>query len=191
VPLSTPVKIRSVTKAGDWTRLVQTPAAAGEVLDLGSIELCANDAIEATSFVINGDGFKDQLETLVTNKNDDQFSYAKYNGGSDPTNVVYVQRLSRDLSITLFFREQAVGKPDPAHVTVLIKRKVGDNQYQYYRAGAHHAGSTVTLDITRYGKVGEPVTGTFSGTFVESDNPSQRVTITHGKFAVLRHPDIR
>jgi hypothetical protein len=70
-----------------------------------------------------------------------------------------------------------------------IERKAGDKTI-YYEAGTYIAGSKLQLNITRYGSVGEPVEGTFSGTFVIKSGAGKTVTITNGIFSVLRHPDL-
>jgi hypothetical protein len=186
--MGTSVKLSSVTPHGKWDRILQTSTTPGDVIDLGTIELCANPVIKETSFVITGDGFNGKLETLETNKNYDGFSYAKYLRGSDPQTVVYVKRLSKDLSFTVFFPEQIIGERGLTKTFFRIERKVG-NQTTYYEAGPTIAGSSLQLNITRYGKVGEPVEGTFSGTFIIKSSGGKTVTITNGIFAVLRHED--
>jgi hypothetical protein len=187
-PVGTSLKLLSVTPHGKWERMVLTSTTPGDIIALGTMDLCVNPAIKETGFVITGDGFDGKLETLETNKNYDGFSYARYMKGSDPQTVVYVKRLSKDLSFTVFFPEQMPGERGMTKTFFRIERKVG-NQTTYYEAGPTIAGSTLQLNITQYGKVGEPVEGTFSGTFIIKGSGGKKVTITNGIFSVLRHED--
>jgi hypothetical protein len=170
-------------------QVIQTSATPGATTDLGTLELCANPAIGESSFVITGDGFDKKLETLPTNKNYIVFSYARYRKGTTPETTVNVNRLSKDLSFTINFPGQQTGERGSEKTFMRIERKAG-NQITYYEAGTYVEGSKLQLSITRYGSVGEPVEGTFSGTFLVKNGAGKTVTITNGIFSVLRHPDL-
>jgi hypothetical protein len=52
--------------------------------------------------------------------------------------------------------------------------------------------STLNLKITKYEAVGGAIEGTFSGTFLVQDDDGftgETVTVSDGKFSLLRYPD--
>jgi hypothetical protein len=188
VPPNTSVRIQSNTQHDTWSRVVQTPATPGEVLDLGAYEACDNPAIGPTSFVINGDGFNNQLETLLTNENVGSLSNAKFYGGSSQSTWVEVQRPGRNPVVKITFPGKQTGKMELTKTTIQIEYKV-DGKYTYYEASSRIAGSSMQVEVIRYGNVGEPITATFSGTLVRRGDPAKTVTITNGKIEALRSPD--
>lgn len=187
------VEITSNTPNGDWKKVVQTPAASGEVLDLGTMEICENVEVGETSFRITGDGFDDALIDIVSNKNWSASNMGVYYPGAEYT-LVLVDDLEKDVAVTVWFPGNDVGKKTQIdEVVVSIQRRMG-NTTTYYWAGLTEEDTTLKLEITKYGEVGDVIEGVFSGTFYLQNASQQftgeKVTITDGKFSVVRYADL-
>ena len=57
-----------------------------------------------------------------------------------------------------------------------------------YREEFSASGSTMNIEVTEYGDIGEHIKGTFSG-IVKNGRTSHSVNITKGKFDVIRRDD--
>lgn len=191
-PLNMSVEVSSSTQHGTWTRTVQTPATAGEAIDLGIIELCENQAVGETSFRITGDGMTNTLINVNSNKNSEFYNMGAYYPGLGVTLAV-VQDLAAETYVGIIFPGDTPGVHQPSdELAVTIERNVG-NSTVYYWAGFTAENSTLNFEVTKYGDVGETIDGKFSGKFLVQDINKQftgaTVDITEGKFSVLRYPN--
>lgn len=190
-PTNMSVLISSSTSNGTWTRTVQTAATPGEVTQMGTIELCDNALVGETSFRMTGDGFNNVLFAIVSNQNMDFTNMGIYYPTSNVTIGVAVS-LTDEMNMSFFFPGNTTGvKANVEETSVMIVRE-SENRTVYYWGGTM-PGSDLKLNVTRYDDVGGVIEGTFSGTFLMRDEGEtfgdKKVTITDGKFSVLRYPD--
>ena len=191
-PLNTTVELSSTTEHGTWTREVMTPSSADEVLDIGTIELCENENVGETSFRVSGGGLDNELFKIVSNENSQQFNYSVYFQTADLT-ILYVQDMTTEMHLSIIMPGQSTGDQEVTDdLFVGIQRPVGDGVLSYW-SGLGFENSSLQLNITKYEEVGGVIEGTFSGTFIvleeDVDHTGETVTITDGKFSVLRYPD--
>ena len=187
------VEVTSSTPRGTWKKVVQTPSAAGQVLDLGTIEICENVEVGETSFRVTGDGMDGAIFNIVSNKNWAASNMGVYYPLAGYT-LVLVDDLESDIALTVWFPGNDTGqKTQLNEVVISIQRTVG-NSTTYYWAGITEEDETLELEITKYGDVGGVIEGVFSGTFyLQNSNQEftgETVKITDGKFSVVRHPDV-
>ena len=188
-PNATAVTVKSTTPGGVWERSFTTPSNAGEVVDLGSIEICDNMVVGKTEFRITGDGFADSLFLIVSNQNMKGLNSAAYYPGEGVT-FVSIYSLSQDMYFTMAFPGQKSGKIDPASPLLIcsIKREMESGSRMYLGGSAYT--TNLDVEITKYDDVGGAVEGTFSGTFrIDHVTSTETVTITDGKFSALRYED--
>lgn len=191
-PLNLSVEVSSSTQHGTWRRTVQTPATAGEVLDLGVIELCENQAVGQTSFRITGDGMSNALINVNSNKNNEFYNMGAFYPG-DAVTLAIARDLDAEIYVGIIFPGNTTGvRQESDELAVTIERKVG-NSTVYYWAGFTAENSSLNFEVTKYGDVGESIEGKFSGTFLVQDVnkawTGETVSITEGKFSVLRYPN--
>lgn len=191
-PLDMTVVISSSTQHGTWTRTVETPSTSGEVIDLGIIELCENQAVGETSFRVTGDGMTNALINVNSNKNSEFHNMGAYYPETGVTLAV-IQDLAAELYVGIIFPGNSTGVRQASdELAVTIERKVG-NSTVYYWAGFTAENSILNFEVTKYGDVGGTIEGTFSGKFLVQDINKQftgeTVNITDGKFSALRYPD--
>lgn len=191
-PLNMSVEISSSTQHGTWTRTMQTPSTAGEVVDLGVIELCENQAVGETSFRITGDGMSNVLINVNSNKNSEFHNIGAYYPETGLT-LAAIQDIAAEVYVGIIFPGNTIGARQASdELAVTIQRKVG-NSTVYYWAGFTAENSVLNFEVTKYGDVGSTIEGTFSGKFLVQDINKQftgeTVNITDGKFSVLRYPD--
>jgi hypothetical protein len=190
-PLNTNVEISSSTEHGTWKRTVTTPSSADQVLDLGTIELCDNPSVGETSFRMTGDGMDNELFNVVSSENNQYANMGVYYKGSNVT-IGVVDDLDSETYLTLIFPGNSTGEFDASEEAVVtIQREVG-NTTSYYWSAYGMENSTLNLKITKYEAVGGAIEGTFSGTFLVQDDDGftgETVTVSDGKFSLLRYPD--
>ena len=192
-PLNATVEISSSTEHGTWTKTLQTPATPTEVVDLGIMELCENKAVGETSFRITGDGMNNALINVNSNKNSEWHNMGAYYPGENVTLAV-IQDLTDQFYVGIIFPGNTTGVRQPSdELAVTVERKTGTSTL-YYWAGFTADNSQLNFEVTEYGAVGGIIQGTFSGKFLVQDINKQftgeTVTITDGKFSVVRYPDI-
>jgi hypothetical protein len=191
-PANMSVEISSSTESGTWTKTIQTAATPGETTDLGTIELCQNSTVGETSFRITGDGFDNTLFNVVSNKNMNATNMGLYYPSEDIT-LAAIDDLGDELLIYIWFTGNTTGLREPSdQMLITITRKTAESTV-YYWGGYAEIDSEVDLNITRYDDVGGVIEGTFSGNFLVQDINKQftgaQVTISDGKFSVVRYPD--
>jgi hypothetical protein len=191
-PANMAVELSSTTESGTWVKTIQTSSAPGEETALGTIELCENEAVGETSFRITGDGFNNTLFNIVSNQNMEGTNLGMYHQSANVTLAV-VDDLGDEIYIFIYFPGKSTGvvtASDEAFVTITRTTASGT---AYYWSGYNELGATLDLNITRYDNVGGVIEGTFSGKFllqdVNKEFTGEQVTISDGKFSVLRYPD--
>ena len=191
-PLNTTVKVSSSTEHGTWTREMVTPSSPGEVLDIGTIELCQNEKVDETSFRVSGGGLNNELFKIESNENSQYQNFGIYYESADMT-ILFVQDMKSELYLTIMMPGQATGEVKVSeNLFIGIQRPVGNTVVSYW-SGYDLENSTLKMNITKYEDVGGVIEGTFSGKFItlaEGETyTGEIVTITDGKFSVLRYPD--
>lgn len=194
VPANVTVELSSSTAKGTWTRQIETPSTPGEVLDIGTVELCENAAVSETSFRVTGAGFNNALFNIVSNQNMEQTNMGRFYPGSNITLAV-IDDIYDELYMGIIFPGNTTGRRQQIdEVAITIERKTA-NTTVYFWGGLTEENTTLSLDITRYESPGGVIEGTFSGTFLVQDINKQftgeTVKITEGKFSVLRYPDVQ
>lgn len=192
-PVNTLVEVSIGTGSGAWQKTAQTPSATGEVLDLGTIEICDNARVGETSFRITGDGLNNQLFTVLSNENTEMMNMGAYYPFDDVTLAV-VDDLADEIYMGFIFPGNTTGVRDQTdEVAITIERKISNSTIFYWSGGLAGAPGDVKINITKYEAVGGVIEGTFSGTFQVQDvnkaPTGATVKITEGKFSVLRYPD--
>ena len=166
-----------------------TPTSAGEVVDLGAIEICDNAVVGKTEFRLTGDGFTDSLFQIVSNQNMKGLNSAAYYP-SEGLTFVSIYSVSQDMYFTMAFPGQGSGKIDSASPLLIssIRRDLESGSRMYLGGPAYT--TNLDVEITKYDAVGGAVEGTFSGTFrIDHVTNTETVTITDGKFSALRYED--
>lgn len=134
-------------------------------------------ATGANEFTIDGAGFSNQtfsnfnlVKTAV---------YSEFNENDEVWKDTYVNIEGDDGRITLDFNNKITG-------TYNIDNSWGSVQ-NLNSTQDYYSFSTLTINVTKYGNVGQLVEGTFSGSGTSQDQSD--FTITNGKFSVIRMPD--
>lgn len=190
-PLSTTVTVRSSTENGTWENTVVTGNDAGAVIDMGTIEVCENEIVGVTSMVIDGDGYDNELITIVQSANIGAVNAGIYYSVEDMT-LVFESDISEEISMTIQFPGKHLGVREFAgemHMSIRILREDVETLYWAY---ADLPGTSLQFEVTKYDEVGGVIEGTFSGTFSAYRNSvpiGENVLIKDGRFSVLRYGD--
>lgn len=134
--------------------------------EIGPLRLCAATTHQETSFVIDGDGYSNRQWAMAGGA--PTVSTGILDANSDETICVVVHN---DNVLSLTFEGTAAGSYKMCVATLKL------NNIMY-------TSETVNINVTRYGKVGEPIEGTFSGQFTRVGGGN--VQIKNGKFGVMR-----
>jgi hypothetical protein len=190
-PASTSVIVKSSTSNGTWENTVVTGSEAGSTLDLGTVEICENELVGTTSLIIDGDGYDNELITIVQNVNIPALNAGIFYTSQDMT-LVFETDISEDKSLTVQFPGKGVGeRPYTGDVSVSV-RIMRDGVETLYWTYPELPETSLKLNVTKYDEVGGVIEGTFSGTFIGYRNSTpigETVTITEGQFSVLRYRD--
>ncbi|MGN6397203.1 MAG: carboxypeptidase-like regulatory domain-containing protein [Mucilaginibacter sp.] len=183
VPANAAVLVTGYAHDGEQSAeiAVNTPAAGTK--DLGKI-LVAKDEQKAgrISFTLNGGGFSNKT-IEITSPYSPVMPEAYYVASNNETGIA---KAVNGYSIIIAFPGKSTGKPE--HVTIAV---VMTAEKRTLTADTGHG--ELTLNITKYGAVGDVLEGTFSGKFKQL-NPSTGeqygdVTVSNGVFKVYRGPD--
>ncbi len=161
-------RLKFTSYAGDIIdTVVQTPATP-VTLNLGELRSCNGGQTGCeNSFVISGAGYNNKYVRLQT-----VVSLGIYYTKDDVTGISCAAMDT--VSFSLLF---------PGKTTGSFAWQSGALVYKNLNtAGA----KTVNINVTEYGAVGDHIRGTFEGTFQSGSGP---ITITEGKFCVIRQPD--
>ncbi|MBL6729415.1 MAG: hypothetical protein ISP74_00705 [Bacteroidia bacterium] len=130
------------------------------------------------------------LELFKFNEDIDR-TFGEYNSSDTST---YISVFGNDpnygdASFNITFPGQTTG----SFVTVVGSSEVdfqagAGEEGTIYREEFSASGSTMNIEVTEYGAIGEHIKGTFSGT-VKNGKTGQSVNITKGKFDVIRRDD--
>lgn len=190
-PINTTVVVRSSTEHGNWERTIET-SGSETTIDLGTFEICEHDELGETNFQIDGDGYDNATISIVQNINIPALNGAMYNPAEDMT-VAYAADMSDDISIGLVFYGKELGERTGDEFVSVSIRVVREGVETLYWAQNDIEGSSLNLAITKYEDIGGVIEGTFSGTFLVNRDGAWTgtfVTITNGKFSVIRAQDL-
>jgi hypothetical protein len=186
-PPNSTVMLSSSTQHGTWDRTVET-GAPSSTLDLGTFEICDNTNLGETAFQINGDNYSNETISIVQNSNISQLNGAIYYESSDMTFAYATDTSTYALLAITFFGQEPGQRLDESGTAISIRIQRGEQETLYWTDNTLE-GSSLQMNITKYGEVGDVIEGTFSGTFLVSrdgDFTGGSVTITNGKFSVVR-----
>jgi len=147
--------------------VVQTPSSA-VTLNLGDLLSCAGNPTDCeNSFVITGGGYNNKYVRLQT-----AVAIGYYSVKDSVTGITAAGMDTASFSLVF-----------PGKTTGSFAWQSGALTYKVLNT---FAAQTININVTEYGAVGEDIKGTFEGTFQSN---SGAITITDGKFCVVRHPD--
>ncbi|MBX9852973.1 MAG: hypothetical protein K2X86_14615 [Cytophagaceae bacterium] len=155
------------------------------------------------SFAIDGDGYNNQYVVLLLHdssynqfpQNDWEFAYAKYDSGATHTASGALNNLG-DSSIAhmgILFAGNEVGVYNLGNIDSANNITLSISGNSVNAAGGYYLSHSGTITVTKYENAGGLIEGVFSGTFGkysgQTTTPSDTVTITNGKFSLVRLPD--
>lgn len=146
--------------------VVQTPSSPVE-LNLGNLRNCSGVVQCENSFVITGAGYNNKYVRLQS-----AVAIGYYSVKDSVTGLTCAAMDTTSFSLVF-----------PGKTTGSFAWQSGALTYKTLNT---FAAKTININVTEYGAVGEEIKGTFEGTFQSTSGP---VTITNGKFCVIRHPD--
>jgi hypothetical protein len=185
VELNKTIEVTMSTEKGTIKRSITTSNIPGSVVDLGTVDFCSGPEPRENSFVITGDGYNNTLKTI--NLRTYPASASIYTA-SEAITYVSVFDVTDNIRFTLSFSGKATGAVTVDDNTgIVVQIKSGTNVINYM-SGFDIEGTTPQITITRYDAIGGLVEGTFQGSFVRDNG--NKVTITNGKFSVIRHSDL-
>ncbi|MEO8512026.1 MAG: carboxypeptidase regulatory-like domain-containing protein [Ignavibacteria bacterium] len=149
--------------------VIQTPSTP-VTLNVGDLKSCNGGQSDCeNSFVITGVGYNNLYVRLQT-----AVAIGIYSAQDSATGITCAAMDTS--SFSMVFMGNTIGSYPQSSGAVTYKTL---NSY---------AGETVNINVTEYGAVGDHIKGTFEGTF---QSTMGEVTITNGKFCVIRQPDGR
>jgi hypothetical protein len=173
------------TEKGTITKTITTSDKAGSVVDVGVVNLCGGPQPGTNSFIINGDGFSNALKVINLQPYPQSTSIYTV---SEAVTYLSVFDVSDTLRFTIFFRGKSTGRIVTDQNSGVFIQRISGGKTVTYTAGIGFQGTSAEINITRYDAVGGLVEGTFQGTFMS--DTQKPVTITNGKFSVIRYSDI-
>lgn len=134
-------------------------------------------ATGANEFTINGAGFSNQT---FSNFNITKTAvYSEFNENGQIWKDTYVNIEGEDGRISINFNDKITGTYTANDCWGSIQNLNATQNYYNF--------TTLTINVSKYGNVGQLVEGTFSGSGTSQDQSD--FTITNGKFSVIRMPD--
>lgn len=131
----------------------------------------------ANEFTINGGGFINQT---FSNFNITKTAvYSEFNEGGQMWKDTYINIKGEDGNISINFNNNTTGTYTIDDSWASVQNIDGSQNYYNF--------SELTINVTKYGNVGQLVEGTFSGSGNSQDEVS--FSIYNGKFSVIRMPD--
>ncbi len=181
-PQNSSVTLYANSFAGFASQTITSPSASDSI-NLGTIQLC-NNVIYPNSFVLNGDGYNNEVVNILGVFNSNSTFYTAgsmtqgiVEGSSNVGNIYLSVNFTGNHPVNL-----EVVNPYDTVVNIAFGNK-------YYSAHAD-TGNHFFLSITQYGNVGDSVKGTFSGKMISySDSIVSEVFVSNGRFAILRGQD--
>ena len=146
------------------------------------------NAKSTVSFVVDGDGYADQMVS-ITEKNDICESAAAYLLKSKVIAIKMGDAKPRgdfDNSVQIYIEGSGVGKrsyhagPKAAHFNLIVRLSRADTVSVYE---AKSSNAFADINITKYNACGKDIEGEFNCTLVNAAN-GELVTIKHGHFKV-------
>ena len=107
--------------------------------------------------------------------------------------LVFETDISNERSLTVQFPGKQLGEREYAGEISVSVRIIRDGVETLYWTYPEIPGTSLELTVTKYDEVGGVIEGTFSGTFYGYRNSvpiEETVTITDGRFSVLRYKDV-
>ncbi len=185
VELNKTIDVTMSTEKGTIRKTITTSNIPGSVVDLGTTDFCSGPEPRENSLVINGDGHNNALK--IINLRPYPQSTSIY---TTSTGVTYLSvfDVTDNIRFNLTFSGKSTGAVTIDDNTgIFVQMKPGTTIINYM-SGFDIEGTTPQITVTRYDAIGGLVEGTFQGSFVR-DNGT-KVTITNGKFSVIRYTDL-
>jgi len=188
VPANSTITLVSTGNSISQSNTVLSPNS-GVITSAGTIQLCGNNVPTDNSFILNGDGYNNELiaiDSLMMSK-------ASYHTSTQNTGCSNVGTgFSGPLYLDLYFPGNSTGTytlpGTPGYVDAYIVIINHNKQFQGSNSGNNNQ---LTITVTEYGAVGGKVKGTFSGSLSRWDgNNWVYVNISNGKFSYTRGPDL-
>ena len=139
---------------------INTPSAPGEILDLGTVEVCEQGQTGDNKFTVNGGGFTNKTftfssDTLVS----EVFGYYDI---ADSLSWIWMYQVFQQDTVLLMisFKGDMVGPATEVFIYFYFNSS-------YYYAESDLAGTAASINITKYGGIGGLIEGTFSGTLMK------------------------
>ncbi|GAC1484027.1 MAG: hypothetical protein NVS1B13_09000 [Flavisolibacter sp.] len=186
VDLNETIQLTIRTNQGTIEKTVNTGSIIGSVIDIGNIDFCTAPDIGENSFVINGDGFINATNVIQAIPYPNSVSiYSNYNN----TTGIQIADVPDTLRFGVSFMGKSIGTYGAIeNAGAFIQWHTGSKIINYWAGYGIYTNSKIEIIVTKYDSVGGLVEGTFSGTFISDKGVI--VTVTKGKFSVIRSPDI-
>lgn len=157
---------------------ITTPAAKGQVLDLGVIEVCDQAQIGENKFTLNGGGFNNQTFTFT---GDSLFLYGYYDP-ADSTSLIWMYETFATDTVLLWISFKGNSTGPQSEVAMWLY-----HNSQVYFGFDEDPASSINVNVTNYSGVGGIIEGTFSGSLSDLLGGSgTTVSVTNGEFSVIR-----
>lgn len=157
---------------------ITTPAVKGQILDLGTIEVCDQVQTGDNKFTLNGGGFNNQTFTF---SGDTLLVYGYYEP-EDSMSFIWMYQVFNTDTI-LFWMSFTGNTPGPKSEIVM---------WLYHNSNIYFGfdddpGSALSVNVTNYGGLGGLIEGTFSGTLKDLiGGTGATVSVSNGQFSVIR-----
>ncbi|RKY94173.1 MAG: hypothetical protein DRQ13_08560 [Ignavibacteriae bacterium] len=153
-----------------------TPSVRGQILDLGTIEVCEQVQTGDNKFTVNGSGFSNKTFTFAS----DTTQVYGYFDPADSSSFIWMVQVFEQDTIVFWFSFTGTGLGSPSDTYMFFY-----HNSQIYFAETGLQGSSAVVNVTNYSGIGGLIEGTFSGTLIDNlGSPS--VTISNGQFSVIR-----
>ena len=183
VPANSVISVTGYAHDGNHSAeiAVNTPAAGAK--DMGQIVVGQDEAKAGKiTFTLNGGGFSNKVME-ITSPYSPIMPEAYYVAANDETGIA---KAVNGYSIIIAFPGKSTGIPSEVNIALVMTA-------EKRTLTASSADGDLTVNVTKYGAVGDVLEGTFSGKFKQM-NPATGeqygdVTVSNGTFKVYRGPN--
>jgi Carboxypeptidase regulatory-like domain len=167
------------TVDGNFTSMtITTPTVRGQVLDLGTIEVCSQVQTGDNKVTIDGSGFSNKTFAFTT----DTTQVFGYFDPTDSLTWIWMGQFFAPDTILFYLTFNGVGTGSQSNVGEYFF-----HNSQYYYGADGFPNTTVSLNVANYGGIGGLIEGTFGGTLINLvGGTTSNVTISNGQFSVVR-----
>jgi hypothetical protein len=154
-----------------------TPAVRGQTRDLGTIEVCDQVVTGSNQFTVNGDGMNNRTFVFLA----DTFQVFGFYDIEDSTTFIYMVKTAAPDTVIFWlqFTGNSTGTPPEKWMFFAYNSK-------WYVASDDDPAGSIQANITKYSGIGGLIEGTFGGVLPGLFNTAQSVTLSNGKFSVVR-----